>query len=137
MADTDSSIYQYRINMDELLYISWGHRKSKEEVAELYQKALEAERLEKKRIRGLSVLQDIPFPESGTQERTDKSEWDKGKSLAELLGEHWEELSRDEQDEIAAALDDGLTEEQIKELLFLEPEEMATWHRAYMVTNRG
>lgn len=135
MADADPSVYQYHINRKELLYLSWGNRKSAGEVEAMYKKALEAQNLEMEKIKGLSVLSDMPVPDFGTLPATDKSGWDKNAGFAELLGQHWQKLPQEEKEELALALDDGLSEEQLKELLFMELPEMVRWHRAYKIRN--
>lgn len=139
-AKRDPNIYVYNIEEKDLLYLSWGHpERTQEEVEELFKSAMEEEKRRIEEIKGLVVLQDVEssnVPNFGTQNlETDKSTWNKESSLKELLIEHWEELSAPEQEEIYLGLDEGLTEEQLQQLLLASLEEMPVRRRAYVLEN--
>lgn len=142
-AKRDPNIYVYNIEEKDLLYLSWGHpKRTQEDIEELFRNAVEEEERRINDMKGLIVLQDVPeseradVPKFGTQE-TDKSGWDKNSSLKELLADHWEELSAPEQEEICFAIDDGLTEDQLRHLMLVPLDEMARWRRAYVLENRA
>lgn len=140
-AKRDPNIYTYNIEEKDLLYLSWGETiYSQEEVEQILKQAMEAEKRNLEDIRGLVVLQDMKeadVPNFGTQrQEADKSTWNGNASLNRLLADHWEELSLPEQEEFCLAIDAGLTEEQLRHVLFLSLEEMAIWRRAYVVENR-
>lgn len=140
-AAVDPHICRFDIDEKDLLYISWGQNKrSKEEIGQLFRQALEAENRKLEEIRGLSVLQDIDHmdvPDFGTEGSADKSKWDGNSSLKELLAAHWDELSRPEQEEICFGMDEGLTEQQLCQLIIIPLEEMAARRRAYTVSNKN
>lgn len=137
-ARTDPDIYVFNIEEKDLLYLSWGQpERTREEVEELFKKAMEEEEKKIRDIQGLVVLQDVEqtdVPDFGTQE-TDKSGWNKNGSLKELLSEHWDDLSIPEQEEICMGIDTGLTEEQLCHLILVPLEEMEIWRRAYALGN--
>lgn len=148
-AKSDPSIYTYNIEEKDLLYLSWGQpKRSPEDVERLLKQAMEEEESRLQDVRGLLVLQDRPdfdvqelsalnVPESGTQKELDKSSWNRSGSLSEMLAEHWEELSPAEQEEICIAMDDGLTEDQLRELILRPLSEMEFWRRAFVIENRA
>lgn len=137
-AKKDPDIYVYNIDEKDLLYLSWGRKHSKEEVGQMFRDAVEAERKKLEDIRGLSVLQDSTekaISQLYGKKKVDKSTWDQNAALAELLADHWDELSAPEQEEICAGLGEGLTEEQLKILMLLPLEQMSVRRRAYAVAN--
>lgn len=138
-AKRDPNIYVYNIEENDLLYLSWGRpERTQEEIEEMFKQAMEEEKRRMEEIRGLIVLQeaeDSNVPNFGTQKVvTDKSTW-KESSLKELLSAHWEELSPPEQEEFCMGLDEGLTEEQLRQLLLAALEEMSIRRRAYVLEN--
>ncbi len=139
-AKRDPNIYSYNIEEKDLLYLSWGHpKRTPKEVEKMFKDAMKEEERRVEEIKGLVVLQDAEsydVPNFGTHNlETDKSTWNKGSSLKELLIEHWEELSPPEQEEICLGLDEGLTEEQLQHLLLVSLEEMSVLRRAYVLAN--
>lgn len=135
-AKRDPDVYLYTIEEKDILYLNWGQpERSKEEVEELFRKAVEAEHKQIEKIKGLSVLQNVDsfVPKSGTN----KKDWNPDCSIKELLDAHWEDLSSEEQEEISLALDDGLTEEQLCRMMCMSLADMVTYHRAYKLANAG
>ena len=105
----------------------------------MFQDALKAAEKKAEDIKGLSVLQDVPetdVPNFGTQQ-TDKSSWNKDTSFKEMLAEHWEELSQPKQEEICIALEEGFSEEQMKEIMLLSIEDMEIRIRAYRMERQN
>ncbi len=133
-AQHDSNIYVYNIDEKDLLYLSWGHpKRSTEEVEQMFQEALKSAEKKAEDIKGLSVLQEVQgmdVPNFGTQ-LANKSSWNKEVSFKEMLAEHWEELSQPEKEEICIALEEGFSEEQMKEIMLLDIEDMEIRIRAY------
>lgn len=139
-AKKDPNIYTYTVDEKDLLYLSWGHpKRTIEEVEELLREAAEAEEKRTEELqKGLIVLQDVPqtdVPNFGTYEEIDKTRWNKEDSLKDLLAAHWDELTAPEQEEICFGIDEGLTEEQLKNLVLLPLVQMAVWRRAYVLEN--
>lgn len=137
-AKHDPSIYMYNINEDDLLYLSWGNAKhSQEEVEALYKESLEEIQQSKEKWKGLAVLQDTDMnkPDFGTL-KTEKTGWENSGSLQRLLIAHWEELSVPEQEEFYRGIDDGLTQEQLFQLMLQPLSSMPAWRRAYALENR-
>lgn len=133
-AKNDPNILLYTIDERDVLYLNWEQQeRSKEEVEALYKQALENEKVQLEKLKGLSVLQGMNsfVPNFGTN----KSAWESGLSLKELLNRYWEALTLEEQEEICIALDDGLTEEQVSSMLYMSLDEMVAAHRAYMLAN--
>ena len=140
-AKRDPDIYVYNIEEKDLLYLSWGHpERTQEEVESMFKNAINEEKKRMEEIKGLVVLQDVDdsnVPNFGTQDLgTDKSTWNKESTFKELLAEHWEELSPPEQEEICIGIDEGLTEEQLQQLLLASLEEMSILRRAYVLENK-
>lgn len=139
-AKRDPDIYIYNIEEKDLLYLSWGHpERTQEEVEIMLKSAMDEEKKRMEEMKGLIVLQDVEdssVPNFGTQDLgTDKSTWNKESTLKEILAEHWEELSPPEQEEICIGIDEGLTEEQLRQLLLASLEEMSVLRRAYVLEN--
>lgn len=118
--------------------MSWGKpRYSQDDVEKIYRNALEQEKQELKNLKGLAVLQDVEdVPDFGTVPETDKSAWDNNGTLAELLSRYWDDMTLAEQEEFALAMDEELTEEQLKHLMILPLEQMVQYHRAYLIMNK-
>lgn len=137
-ARSTPNIYEYNIDETELLYLSWGKpRYSQDDVEKIYRNALEQEKQELKNLKGLAVLQDVEdVPDFGTVPETDKSAWDNNGTLAELLSRYWDDMTLAEQEEFALAMDEELTEEQLKHLMILPLEQMVQYHRAYLIMNK-
>lgn len=139
-AQHDSNIYIYNIDEKDLLYLSWGHpKRSAEEVEKMYQEALKTAKKRVEDIKGLSVLQEVSendVPNFGTL-HTNKSSWNKDATFKEMLAEHWEELSQPEQEEICIALEEGFNEEQLKEIMLLDVEDMEIRIRAYRMERQN
>lgn len=139
-AQHDSNIYIYNIDEKDLLYLSWGHpKRSAEEVEKMYQEALKTAKKRAEDIKGLSVLQEVSendVPNFGTL-HTNKSSWNKDATFKEMLAEHWEELSQPEQEEICIALEKGFSEEQLKEIMLLDVEDMEIRIRAYRMERQN
>lgn len=144
-AKKDPNIYVYNIDEKDLLYLSWGKpSRSKEEIEQLYKDALEAGKWNPEQLRGLTVLQDVEMDTAELKDKflqqpklPDKSSWDHQATLQQLLAAHWDDLTAPEQEEICFALDDGLTEDQLRDILLLPLAEMAVRHRAYMMQNQA
>lgn len=139
-AQYDANIYTYNIREKDLLYLSWGKpKRSQEEIEELLKNALEKEKKKLSDIRRMAVLQDVPdelVPNFGTGEKeTDKSGWNHQEPFNLLIKHHWDELSAPEQEEICLAMDEGLTEEQLRTILLLPLAEMAIRRRAFVIEN--
>lgn len=144
-AKKDPNIYVYNIEEKDLLYLSWGKAsRNKEEIEQLYKDALEAGKWNPEQLRGLTVLQDVEMDTAELEDKflqqpklPDKSSWDHQATLQQLLAAHWDDLTAPEQEEICFALDDGLTEDQLRDILLLPLAEMAVRHRAYMMQNQA
>lgn len=139
-AKTDPHIYEYNLDETQLLYLSWGHpKREKEEIEKLFKECMEQEKYARENLKNLAVLQEMEAFDTKDFEKQapDKTTWDKNASLKELLAWHWDQLSVPEQEEICFALDDGLTEEQIKCVLLLPLEQMAPYRRAYRMMNQA
>ena len=149
-AKKDSRIYEFNIEEKDLLYLSWGRKRSIEEVGQLFQEALHEAEQKAEDIRGLAVLQDMKAERvqgimngkrlpgmsgSNISPEADKSSWNRDASLKELLSDHWEDLTQAEREEICIALADGLSEAQVKVLLFLPEEEIDVRRRAFKMEN--
>lgn len=138
-AKTDTTIYEYNIDETELLYLSWGKPKhTQEEIEIIYKAALEKENQQIQKLKGLAVLQDVEdVPNFGTISEQDKSVWDNNGTLAEVLAKYWDDMTVEEQEEFCLAMDDGLTEEQLRNLVVMQLEEMIQYHRACLIMNGG
>ena len=140
-AKKDPNVYSFEVDENELLYLSWGKKEhSQEEIEEMYQDALQHMEERREKLKGLYVLQDVDatVPESGTKdpEELDKSTWNPNVSFQQFLRAHWDELSAPEQEQIYIAMDEGLTEEQLKLLMMRKLSEMQTWIRAFRLENQ-
>ena len=105
----------------------------------MFQEALKSAEKKAEDIKGLSVLQEVQgmdVPNFGTQ-LANKSSWNKEVSFKEMLAEHWEELSQPEKEEICIALEEGFSEEQMKEIMLLDIEDMEIRIRAYRMERQN
>lgn len=138
-AKTDPHILEYNIDEKDLLYLNWGTTKREPgEVEKMLKEALKEEKRTLEKVKELIVLQDV---EDETLERymsldnADKSQWQVKGSLKECLEEYWDQLSAPEQEEICLAMDDGLTDQQICNLIFVSLDKMEQYRRAYRIMN--
>lgn len=134
-AASDPNVYTFTVDEDKLLYLSWGYEPySQETVEQIYHKALEDEKLRKERLKGLIVLQGVDgVPDFGTQfSCADKSEWEKYDTFKDLLSAHWEDLTIPEQELICMAIDEGLTEEQLRFLMLRNIDEMQKFRQMFL-----
>lgn len=140
-AKTNPHIKMLDVDEEELLYLSWGKKEhSREEIEEMYREALAHVEERKEKLKGLYVLQDVDseyVPESDTNkpEEPDKSNWNPNVSFQQFLRDHWDELTVLEQEQIYIAMDEGLTEDQLKILMMRKFPEMQTWIRAFRLEN--
>ena len=104
----------------------------------MYNKAMEDKKMRMERMKGLIVLQNVDnVPNFGRELLdTDKTDWDKHKSLKALIAAHWDDLSLPEQEEICIGIDEGLTEEQLRMLMLRSLSEMAMLRRAFVLENQ-
>ena len=134
----EQDVYTFNVNEEELLYLSWGECKyTQKDVERMYHKAMEDKKMRIERMKGLIVLQNVDnVPNFGTElPDTDKTDWDKHKSLKALIAAHWDDLSLPEQEEICIGIDEGLTEEQLRVLMLRSLSEMAMLRRAFVIEN--
>lgn len=141
-AERNESIYEYTIKEDDLLYLSWGKGElSKERIQKLYDEAMKDEEIKLNQMKGLLVLQNMDVSNFGMQETTeaiiDKSTWSQYRNLKDLVTAHWEDLSEEEQEEISQAVDDGLYEHQIYNIMLASFNQMKRMRQAYMLENRA
>lgn len=140
-AVTNKDIYTFNVNEDELLYLSWGNKEyTQENVEAIYNEAMKDAEFRRERLKGMIVLQDVEgvdVPQSRTRIGTDKSKWNKNASLKRLIADHWDDLSLPEQEEICFAMDEGLTEEQLRILMLKPLVEMEILRRAFVLENQG
>ena len=135
----EQDVYTFNVNEEELLYLSWGENKyTQEDVEMMYNKAMEDKKMRMERMKGLIVLQNVDnVPNFGRELLdTDKTDWDKHKSLKALIAAHWDDLSLPEQEEICIGIDEGLTEEQLRMLMLRSLSEMAMLRRAFVLENQ-
>ena len=133
MAKTDKHIHEMNINEQDLLYINFtdGLEKSPEKIEMELREALRREQIRLDRVKQLMVFQDFDLPDG-----PDKSGWKSTGSLAGDLQAYFDLLPSHEQEEILFAIDDGLPEQEISNLIFMEYEDMKKWHRAYRIRHR-
>ena len=140
-AERDPNICLFNVEEKDLLYLSWGQpSRSKEEIEALFKHTLEKEQKRIEDIKGLAVMQEVEgmdVPNFGTNQSVDKSGWDKDDSLSGLLAKHWDDLTQPEQEQICLALDNGLSEDQVKSLMLLPLEDMDVRRRAFVLENRN
>lgn len=117
MAQHNPNMLEMEIDEKDLLYLAipTGHEKSAEEVEKLYRSALDAMDEEEKRMQGLYLLHGLKYSKTEDTEPknkiTDKSDWAET-TFAELVADHWDELTAIEQELILRAMDD-LSESQL------------------------
>ena len=137
-AFTDPTVFTYNVDEEQLLYLSWGNKEySQEQVERIYHKAMEDEALRKEKMKGLLVLQHVEdYSALNDSTSLDKSTWEKYNTFKELLVAHWNDLSLPEQEQIGMAIDDGLTEEQLRMLMLLNLAEMQNMRMAFLRANQ-
>ena len=137
-AKNDPNIFIYNIEEKDLLYLNWDKQeRSEKDIESMFKQALETEKKHMEDINGLAVLQDAEEDAQAylVGARVNKATWDKEAPLKELLAWHWDELTKPEQEEVCLGLSDGLTEEQLKELLLTTVDAMDARRRAYALQN--
>lgn len=132
MAKTDKHIHELTIDEKDLLYINFsdGVEKSPEMIEVAVKDALRREKIKLDKVRQLMVYQD--FMPTGS---VDKSDWKPYGTFADNLRAYFDLLPPHEQEELLFALDDGLSEEQLSRLIFLDYDAMKRWHKAYRIKN--
>lgn len=132
-AKTNSHIRVYDIEEKDLLYLNFGTKeKSQDEIATLLQEAIEKEKRQKEYEKAnLIVMQELKQQDAvePEEETNDHDEWERYETLGECLNAHFNKLSPVCQEIICMAVDDGLSEETIKRLMYLPESQM---RRTYM-----
>lgn len=142
-AKTDKRIFECSFNEEDFLYMSFGVKNyCEEEIKEIYQKAMEDERLHQESLKGLFVMQNVELMKdtvgiTGKPEMlcTDKSLWDDKADLKTLLALHYNEMTAKEQEIINCAFAENFTEEQIKTIMLATLSDMMMWINLFREQN--
>ena len=138
----NKDVYTFTVDEEKLLYLSWGKPAyTQENIEKIYSKIMEDEKLRLERLKGLLVLQNVDeFYLSNLEGNTylgiDKTGWENCKTFKALVENHWEDLTIPEQEEICFAMDEGLTEEQLRILMLKPLIEMSSMRRAFVIENQ-
>lgn len=134
-AKDNKHIRVYDIDEKELLYFNFGtQEKSMEEIEKLIQEAVEKEKRQKEYLEANLLVMKGMGQDGGTGQdgqEGEKAGWEKHATLAECLDAYFGRLSPVGQEIISFAVDDGLPEECIKELLFIPEGQMGKAYRQY------
>lgn len=79
----------------------------------------------------MRLLQDL----EEKQKFSDAQQYDLSGSILECMERYAEQLSIEQKEMIVECLEKGLTEEQIKRLMFRPVDEMRNYQRAYLLRN--
>lgn len=136
----DSSIYACEVDERDLLYLSFDKNTdiSRDEIEHIYRQAVEEADEDIESIKGLALLHDVDVKKLGLddnmKEHTDKSGWT-GDTFAELMGRYFDLLSDIEKEVILTSMDEGFSDEQMKELFLCDVSDMENMKRAYRLQN--
>lgn len=128
----DPHIRVYDISEKELLYLNFGKEtKTQEEIAEMLQEAIDKERRQKEFAEAnLIVMQELK-QKNGNREREAEAKgsqpqegWIRYGTLGECLNAYFAELTPIGQELIGQAVDEGLPEDFIKNLIYLPEAQM-------------
>ena len=144
MAKKDDTIYYREIDKEAFLYLNF--RKYPKPTEEEITKAFQVERQVRKERVDLLKQQELPedvklYQEMEGQESTEeekdtnKQEKDLSGSILDCMERYHTILSREQKEIIIESLEKGLTEEQVKHLMFYPAEKMRCYQRAFLLRN--
>lgn len=142
-AMTNKDVYTFTVNKEELLYLSWGKPAyTQENIEKMYHKIMEDEKIRSETLTGLLVLQDVDrvglnYLGTDINFTINKDGWEQFKTFKALIENHWKDLTVPEQEEICFAMNEGLTEEQLRILMLRPLSEMSSMRRAFVLENKG
>ena len=142
MAKKEEGIYYREIDREAFLYLNF--RKYPKPM----EQEIEAQFMQARKERAESVRQTVgagqsQVPEDVTffqdlkekQRFSDVQQYDLSGSILECMERYADQLSIEQKEMIVECLEKGLTEEQIKRLMFRPADEMRNYQRAYLLSN--
>ena len=144
MAKKDDTIYYREIDKEAFLYLNF--RKYPKPTEEEITKAFQVEcQVRKERVdllkqqelpEDVKLYQEMEGQESTEEEKdTNKQEKDLSGSILDCMERYHTILSREQKEIIIESLEKGLTEEQVKHLMFYPAEKMYQYQRAFLLQN--
>ncbi len=144
MAKKDDTIYYREIDKEAFLYLNF--RKYPKPTEEEITKAFQVERQVRKERVDLLKQQELPEDVKLYQEMEGQGSAEKGKesnkqekdlsgSILDCMERYHTILSREQKEIIIESLEKGLTEEQVKHLMFYPAEKMYQYQRAFLLQN--
>lgn len=138
----EDGIYYREIDREAFLYLNFRKYPKPTE------QEIEAQFMQARKERAESVRQTVgagqsQVPEDVTffqdleekQKFSDAQQYDLSGSILECMERYAEQLSIEQKEMIVECLEKGLTEEQIKRLMFRPVDEMRNYQRAYLLRN--
>ena len=143
MAKKEEGIYYREIDREAFLYLNFRkHPKPTEQEIEAQFLQARKERAEFVRRTGemaqSSVPEDVIFFQDleEKQRLSEVQKYDLSGSILECMERYADQLSQEQKEMIVECLEKGLTEEQIKRLMFRSVDEMKNYQRAYLLQKR-
>ena len=143
MAKKEEGIYYREIDREAFLYLNFRkHPKPTEQEIEAQFLQARKERAEFVRRTGemaqSSVPEDVIFFQDLEEKKRlpEVQQYDLSGSILECMERYADQLSQEQKEMIVECLEKGLTEEQIKRLMFRSVDEMKNYQRAYLLQKR-
>ena len=141
MAKKDDTIYYREIEKEAFLYLNF--RKYPKPTEEEITKAFQVERqaridlLKQQELpEDVKLYQEMEGQESPKEERdSNKQERDLSGSILDCMERYHTILSKEQKEIMIESLEKGLTEEQVKHLMFYPAEKMYQYQRAFLLQN--
>ena len=141
MAKKDDTIYYREIEKEAFLYLNF--RKYPKPTEEEITKAFQVERQaridlvkQQELPEDVKLYQEMEGQESTEEERdSNKQERDLSGSILDCMERYHTILSKEQKEIMIESLEKGLTEEQVKHLMFYPAEKMYQYQRAFLLQN--